>query len=280
MGNKNKVGGDKGAGVGVGAGAGGGVGVGGGAGGTKVNVWLGGGGAGSPLPPGIVPTEAEQAQAAFGLLKGHLQEDKDIEQFMSMFRGRVPTAPEPAPAQTPTEAQRAEHYAQLARRQDELGRRVKEGKERLEAARAEVRQEEEAVAGLEGELRTVADQCAAHKAEDRRREEEARAPRAEEVVSDMDIEGGSSTGEEVGMNQVAGKRRKVVRNNRVQAGKLTREELFGDWFKRQFLGDVSDGAGSVENCVDGDEFEPDKVEFNARAATAPTQEDVACSPCG
>ena len=37
--------------------------------------------------------------------------------------------------------------------------------------------------------------------------------------------GGSSNGEEVGMNQVAGKKRKVVRNNRFQAGKLSREEL-------------------------------------------------------
>ena len=55
-----------------------------------------------------------------------------------------------------------------------------------------------------------------------------------------------------------------------------------DWFQKQFLGDVSVsvGVGSADGCVEGDEFVPDKVEFNARATTAPTQEDVACSPCG
>ena len=108
--------------------------------------------------------------------------------------------------------------------------------------------------------------------------------------SDMDLDGGSSNGEEVGINQVAGKRRKVVRHNRFQAGKLTKEELLQvfngmsnpdrDWFKMQFLGDVNYGADSVEHSAGGDEFEPDKVKFNARAAMAPTQEDVACTPCG
>ena len=151
-------------------------------------MWLGGGGAGNPLPPWIVPTEGEQAQTALNLLRGCLDEDKDIEQFLSMFRGRVPSAPEPIPAQTPTEAQRAEHYAQLARRQDELEGRVKERKVKLEAARAQVRLEEAAVEALEGELRTVAD--AAHMAENLRRAEEAKTPRVEVVVCDMDIEEG------------------------------------------------------------------------------------------
>ena len=141
--------------------------------------------AGNPLPPGIVPTEAKQAQTALGLVRGYLDEDKDIEQFLSLFRGRVPAAPEPAPAQTPTEAQRAEQNAQLARRQDELEGRVKERKENLEVATAQVRVEEAAVEALEGELRTVADQCAAHMAENLRR-----GRRVEEVVSDMDMEEG------------------------------------------------------------------------------------------
>ena len=111
----------------------------------------------------------------------------------------------------------------------------------------------------------------------------------EEVASDMDMEGGSSNGEEVGMNQVAGKRRKVVRNNRFQAGKLSREELLQmfanmpnshrEWFKKHFLSDASVGVGSADGCGEGDEFVADKVEFNARAAPAPTQEDVA-TPCG
>ena len=81
----------------------------------------------------------------------------------------------------------------------------------------------------------------------------------------------------------------MVRKNRFQAGKLTKEELLQffigmsnpdrDWFKMQFLGDVNSGAGSVEHSAGGDEFEPDKVEFYARAAMAPTQEDVACTSC-
>ena len=51
------------------------------------------------------------------------------------------------------------------------------------------------------------------------------------------------------MNQVAGKRRKVVRDNRGQGGKLTKQELLQffngmsnpdrDWFKLQFLGNVT-----------------------------------------
>ena len=108
-------------------------------------------------------------------------------------------------------------------------------------------------------------------------------------MSDMDLEGGSSNGEEVGMNQVAGKRRKVVRNNRVQAGKLSREELLQvfsalgnsdrEWVRNQFLGDTEAGSGSSDRGCESAEFGTDKVEFNARAAVAPTQEDVANTPC-
>ena len=65
--------------------------------------------------------------------------------------------PEPAPAQTPTEAQRAEVFAQLTRRRDGLVKRVKDGKDRLEAARARVRQEETAVEELERDLKAVSD---------------------------------------------------------------------------------------------------------------------------
>ena len=70
--------------------------------------------------------------------------------------------PEPAPAQTPTEAHQAEVLAQLTRRRDGLAAQTKEGKERLEAARAKVRQEETTVEGLEGEFKTVSDQVEAH----------------------------------------------------------------------------------------------------------------------
>ena len=57
----------------------------------------------------------------------------------------------------------------------------------------------------------------------------------------MELDAGSNSGGEFGVNQVAGKRRKVVRNNRDQGGKLTKEELLQffngmsnpdrDWFK-------------------------------------------------
>ena len=38
--------------------------------------------------------------------------------------------------------------------------------------------------------------------------------------------------------------------------------------------------GSVGSSVGVEEVEQDKTDFNARAALAPTQEDVACTPCG
>ena len=248
---KNKVGGDTGAGVGFGFGNGGDVG--GGAGSRSANSWLGGGGAGAPLPPGIVPTEGEQARFCLNILKGLLKDEKEVEQFETFWNERIPAAPEPAPVQTPTEAQRAEVFAKLTRQRDGLIRRVKDGKDRLEAARARVRQEEAAVGELEKELKSVSDQVDAHRAENLRRAEEAKAPRVEEMGSDMDLEGGSSNGDEVGMNEVAGKRRKVVRNHRFQSSKLSREELLQffngmsnpdrDWFKMQFLGDLGVWCG-------------------------------------
>ena len=122
------------------------------------------------------------------------------------------------------------------------------GKIGLEAARAKVRHEEAAVEELERELKAVSDQVDAHRAERRRQ----RFLGWKRWGPDMDLEAGSSKSEEVGVNQVAGKR-KVVRNNRFQGGKLTKEELLQffngmsnpdrDWFKMQFLGDVTSGAG-------------------------------------
>ena len=289
---RNKVGGDTGAGVGVGFGTGGGV-VGGGGRGDNRSAfsWLGGGGGvGNPLPPGIVPSERDQAQFCVEHLKGLLKDERDLEEFSNFWEGRLPAKPEPAPVKTPTEAQRAEVFAQLTKRQDGLARRVKDGQGRVEVAKAKVRQEEAAVEELERELKVVSDQVDAHRAENLRRAEEAKAPRVDEVGSDMDLEAGSSSGGEFGVNQVAGKRRKVVRKNRFQGNKLTKEELWQffsgmpnpdrDWFKRQFLGDVGSGVGCTDHTLAGDEVEPDKVELNARASLAPTQEEVAETPCG
>ena len=241
--NKNRVGGVKGAGVGFGNGGGGG-----GVGGVgSVQSWLGGGGGGAPLPLGIVLTEGEQAQACMNYLQAWLKRDQEIAQFHSMFEGKVPAVPEPAPAQTPTESQRPEVFAQLTRRRDGLVKRVKDGKDKLEAARARVRQEEAAVEELKKEFKTVSEQMEAHRAEDRRRAEEAKGPRVVEMASDNHMVGCSSAGKGVGVDQGAGKRRKVLRSNRTPPGKLTKEELLAifvgmpntdrDWFLRHFIGE-------------------------------------------
>ena len=199
----------------------------------------------------MVPSERDQAQFCVDHLKGLLKDERDLEVFTNFWEERLPAKPEPAPVKTPTEAQRAEVFAQLTRRRDGLMKRVKEGQVRVDAAKAKVRQEEAVVEDLERELKTVSDQVDAHRAEDLRRAEEAKAPWVEEVGSDMDLEAASSSGGEFGVNQVAGKRRKVVRKNRFQGNKLTKEELWQffsgmpnpdrDWFKRQFLGDVGSG---------------------------------------
>ena len=289
---RNKVGGDTGAGVGVGFGTGGGV-VGGGGGGDNRSAfsWLGGGGGvGNPLPPGMVLSERDQAQFCLEHLKGLLKDERDVEEFSNFWEGRLPAKPEPAPVKTPTEAQRAEVFAQLTRRQDGLMKRVKEGQVRVDAAKAKVRQEEAVVEELERELKVVSDQVDAHRAENLRRAEEAKAPRVQEVGSDMDLEAACSSGGEFGVNLVTGKRRKVVRKNRFQGNKPTREELLQffngmsnpdrDWFKMQFEKDVGSGVGCTDHSLGKEEVEPDKVELNARASLAPTQEEVANTPCG
>ena len=223
-------------------------------------------------------------------LQTWLKSDQEIAQFQSMFEGKVPPVPEPAPAQTPTEAQRAEVFAQLTRRRDGLVRRVKEGKDKLEAARARVRLEEAAVDDLEKELKTVSEQVEAHKAEDLRRAEEAKGPRVVEVGSDNDMEGCSSAGEGIGVDLGVGKRRKVLRNSRTPPGKLTREELLAiftgmpntdrDWFRKHF---IEEDVVPVDNSMHEEnhaEFDLGKNDLNARAASTPIQEDVANTPCG
>ena len=111
------------------------------------------------------------------VLKKLLKNEQEVEEFDTFWKGRIPAAPEPAPVQTPTEAQRAEVFAKLTRQRDGLARRVKDGKDRVEAAKAKVRHEEAAVEELEKELKVVSDQVDAHRAENLRRAEEAKAPR-------------------------------------------------------------------------------------------------------
>ena len=72
-----------------------------------------------------------------------------MEDYVKFWEERLPAKPAPAPVKTPTEAQRAEVFAQLTKRQDGLLRRVKDGQGRVEAAREKVRQEEAALEGLQ-----------------------------------------------------------------------------------------------------------------------------------
>ena len=65
-------------------------------------------------------------------------------------------------------------------------------------------------------------QIAVHNADNVRREREARAPRVEEVTSDMDVEDGVESGGEVGVNVEAGNKRKVVRKGRVSTGSCSK----------------------------------------------------------
>ena len=289
---RNKVGGDTGAGVGFGFGTGGGL-VGGGGGGDNGNAfaWLGGGGGvGNPLPPGMVMSERDRYLVCVEQLKGLLKDGREMEDYVKFWEERLPAKPAPAPVKTPTEAQRAEVFAQLTKRQDGLLRRVKDGQGRVEAAREKVRQEEAALEELQRELKGVSDQVDAHRAENLRRAEEAKAPRVDEVGSDMELEAGSSSGGEVGVNQVAGKRRKVVRQNRFLGNRTSKEDLWQflngmsdsdkDWLKKQFLSEVGSGGGCADHTLVGDVVELDKVELNARAPLTPTQEDVAETPCG
>ena len=191
--NKNKVCGALGGGVGSGVG----------------NSWLEGGGwvhggteERSPLPPGLVVSDCDQALQAVIFLKRYIPQNL-FNSFDELLRDHIPQVP---PAHTPTERQRAEHFARLTAEQEKLTKRLQEEKERIERARAKLQEEEE----LEGVTRQVE----THKAEDFRRAREARVPRVEEVGPDMDIEGGTDAGEEVGVKIEAGKKRKVVRKAR------------------------------------------------------------------
>ena len=265
----------------------------GGGGGDNGNAfaWLGGGGGvGNPLPPGMVMSERDRYLMCVEHLKGLLKDGRELEDYVNFWEERLPAKPAPAPVKTPTEAQRAEVFAQLTKRQDGLLRRVKDGQGRVEAAREKVRQEEAALEELQRELKGVSDQVDAHRAENLRRAEEAKAPRVDEVGSDMELEAGSSSGGEVGVNQVAGKRRKVVRQNRFLGNRTSKEDLWQffngmsdsdkDWLKKQFLGEGGSGGGCADHTLVGDVVELDKVELNARAPLTPTQEDVAETPCG
>ena len=279
---------------GGGRGGGAGGGVGGGVGSLGANSWLegggglqgggvqGGGGEGIPLPPGVVVSEGDQALHAVNFLKRYL--NKDLANSLdALIRDHIPPVPAPAPVQTPTERQKAEQFARLVAEQEKLTKRLAEGRDRIERMTV-----------VAGEVEGVTRQVEAHKAETVRRATEATAPRVEEVGSDMDVGGGSDTGEEVGVNFEAGKRRKVVRKGHFSASAGLNEmgpdaiisalqrlsATDKERCKKHFLHEFHVGEGINEVAHEASEFEEGKVEFNARAATASTQEDVANTPCG
>ena len=72
--------------------------------------------------------------------------------------------------------------------------------------RAKIQEDEASMEALARELAAVTEQIQGHKAEDVRRVREAKPQGVEKVTSDMDVEGGSNSGEEVGVNFEAGKK--------------------------------------------------------------------------
>ena len=91
----------------------------------------------------------------------------------------------------------------------------------MERAKAKLQEEETSLELANGEYGGMSRQVEAHKAETNRLAREAEVPRVEEVGFDMDVEGGTDTGEEVGVNFEAGKKRKVVRKARSSTGACT-----------------------------------------------------------
>ena len=79
------------------------------------------------MPPDAVVSGGDQALRAVNFLKKYLNEDfsNSLDAFI---RDHIPRVPAPAPAQTPTERQRAEHYARFVAEQERLGKRVKKVK--------------------------------------------------------------------------------------------------------------------------------------------------------
>ena len=286
--NKNKVGGVPGGGVG------------GSMGGVGGNAWLegrggvlGGKGEGNPLPPGIVVSEAEQASQCMNFLRQFIPQDS-LSTFEGFMRDHIPKMLAPVPVQTPTERQRSEQFTRLLVEEEKLRKKLHDGRERLEKAEAKIREDEASLEGVSRELEGIQQQLEAHRTEDIRRAWEARGARVEEVASDMDIEGRSETGEEVGVNIDAEKKRKVVRKTRssTATGSLVLGPEESAQAVRRLSGqdkercmnllicEVEAGIRIQEGSADAAGSAEDKVEFNVRAAAAPTQGDVAHTPCG
>ena len=110
-------------------------------------------------------------------------------------------------------------------RQTKLDKATEEEEVRVEKASAEVAEEEGKMVEMEKELADVQRQITAHKADDirreRRRREEVKTARVEDVDSDMDVgEGGGDADSvgEVGVSVEEGKRRKVVKKSKFCMG--------------------------------------------------------------
>ena len=158
---------------------------------------------------------------------------------------------------------------------------MQEGKERVDRAKAKLQEDEASLTLFTGELEGVTRQVEAHKAETVRLATEAAARRVEEVGSDMEVEGGTDTGEEVGVNIEAGKKRKVVRKARPSASagslNLTTEDLMRAFARLSeqdkercrtvLVHEAGVGSKTDEVFAKASGSREDKVEFNSRVAS-------------
>ena len=184
---------------------------------------LGGEGRRTPVAVGAVMTDREKALKAMEVLKTVLGESAGNSRE-ELVREQIPPAAEPVPPASPTEYQRVLRLGTLLNQETQLKKGLEEGRERVEKAKAKVLEEEERVTKVEKDLSEVRKQMDAHRAEDKKRERkrraearEARGPKVEEVISDMEVTedggDGDSTGEGGVFQEVGKKRkRKVVRS--------------------------------------------------------------------
>ena len=169
-----------------------------------------------PLPPGLVPSQGDQA---FGALKALVlvRGPEKGSQVMGLVEGSLPQKPASPVPTTPTHAEMVARLHEFYDSEKKVSKRVEEAKGRLEKAGSLVMEEEERMAKVDGELEGIKDQIKAllkgeeERKERRRREEEVGGDDMED--SAFVEEAGSS--EEVGVRVEVGKRRKVAKQGRL-----------------------------------------------------------------